>query len=605
MDDACRTPPAALAELVATLVAALGRQLGADGVLFDPVDAAPTPSDHYGQLAAALAFACHPAGSAHQAREALRTWLAIDERAIGHLPFNRLLLLLLRTVVHDRGLFDERDRALIESGLRRCVLRRRYPSNNWTLLAQACRLLESEGAARVAARRRFCRLIARWTTTKGGFIDFPAQPAARASTPLAYHHKALFLAVLATWFDDSPEIAHHAARLLDWLVHCWTPAGYAGGLGRSTHALFGDACLIAALVLSGGAGRGCDAPLATLAGRLRAQTRADGLLWLNPAGACSGAASWDGYMHLSVYNAWAAAIIGVALHFAAHRARPVAYTAHWEGARAGVFHDEEAGLLCMRAPPGTVLLATRGQPAQSFSRTEADFRYAGGVVLHLETADGAARVPPPLRVRRAALERAPVLAGWTPLLRASGEYYAVDQFDAVTVGEDAEGLRVVLEGVPRRVFRAAPSGFWQRLVATVDWRVLGGRLGRRQALRRAPLHGLNVRLAITIASDAVLPAAVLTLECSTPAAVEYLNPQGLLLVLPRRTADHEGGAVAAPGADGWVVSSAPSALPGAFARCRAATVLPQGTSTWRLAVSGADWGAGEGRGSEDQEGALQ
>lgn len=579
---------AALDSLLDRLTAALGEQIRPGIGLFDPVDDKPSPADHYGQLCAALALACRGEDDWAVGRKALQAWLALDAKRLGHLPFNRLALLLLRIVLAGRGLAAS-DEAMIEAGLARCRLRRRYPSNNWSLLAQTCRLIEAPAHRKAPESRRLCKLLERWTTAKGGFIDFPAKPREHFSTPLAYHHKALYLTALACWFHDDAELAHHARRMLDWLVHCWDPAGYAGGFGRTTHGLFGDGCLIASLILMGSEDTAWQQPTDALCRRLEAQRRPDGLLWLTPAGPQSGTASWDSYMHLSVYNAWAAAIIAAARTLKHRHARPTHLCdTCWTAARTGLFHDEEAGLAYLRRADGlNAMLSTRGQPPQAYSRTEADFRYAGGVLLHLRCNDGAPLVGPPVRTSRDALVEAPMLAGWTPLLRAAEVIYAFDRFDQVDIRSTADRTTISLRGIAHEVFRPTPQTMWQRTLATIDWRMLGGRLGRRAALRRRVLDAVNGQLEFTFSAQNFYISASLSLANPLVRGIDYLNPFGHLCadsLLDAPTTD--GGANESSsetsGAMLWVSIEPPSSLADLPARALPPQPVEPGISTWTL-----------------------
>ncbi len=493
---------AALGALLDGLDSALGKHIRQGEGLFDPLDMRPSPNDHYGHVCAALALACSGDRAWALGRQALDAWLHIDTDELGHLPFNRLALLLLRSVLRTRGL-SQADENLIAAGLSRCGLKRRYPSNNWSLLAQTCRLIEASADRKAAESRRLCALLARWTTTKGCFIDFPAKPGKRFSTPLAYHHKALFLTALACWFHDDADLARHARRLADWLIHCWDPAGYAGGFGRSTHSLFGDGCLLAALLLLGIDDGEQDQPISALAQRLMLQRRPDGLLWLNPAGHESGAASWDGYMHLSVYNAWAAAIVGAALQLRQAGPLPGHLRATaWTAARTGLFHDEEAGLACLRTKDGlNVLISTHGQPPQSYGRDEAEFRYAGGMVFHLRAGGSPPLLPPALRTTRDALLAQPPLAGWTPVIVANGIYYVLDEFESCVLTSTEHGLKLSLAGQPCALFRQTPSNFPGKVLHKLDWRMLGGRLGRNTVLRRARLTSVQAKIQLELRLD--------------------------------------------------------------------------------------------------------
>ena len=170
---------ALVARLVERTTAALAELVDAQGVLHDPVDGRESPSDHYGSLFAALALATRTEPDPRW-RPALDRWLARPASERGHAPFNRLALLLLRDRLQRAGALTEDDRQRLARGLSACPIAARYPSNNWVLLAAACRLLEAQaGRPRRAATARFARLATRWFTPAGAFIDAPALPAHR------------------------------------------------------------------------------------------------------------------------------------------------------------------------------------------------------------------------------------------------------------------------------------------------------------------------------------------------------------------------------------------------------------------------------------------
>ncbi|WP_168735234.1 hypothetical protein [Pseudothauera rhizosphaerae] len=562
--------PAAVDTLLDGLAAALRAHIDPERGLLDPIRQAPTPPDHYGNTAAALALFVRGADDWPRARQALQAWITTDDARLGHLPFNRLLLVLLAQVMEQRRA-DASELGQVRAAIRRCRLRATYPSNNWTLLAQTCRLLEAPPDRRERESARLCKLFERWTTPAGGFIDFPERPTEHLATPLAYHHKALFLAALASRFHDAPALADHARRLLDWAARSWNPAGYAGGLGRSNHALFGDACLLAAMLLLG-VHESAPESVAALATRLSAQRRPDGLLWLTPGGAQSGTASWDGYMHLSVYNAWAAAVVGMACHLAALKPRTGDFI--WRKPDPGCFHDAQAGLLSWHSPRGThALLTTRGQPPQSFSRNAADLRYAGGVILHLAGTDGAPRVPPPLRLKKANLLANPALAGWTPIFDVAGELHALSDFDTVTVTPLEDGVRIELEGQPRIVFRPPARSLLERAISALDWRLFHGRFGRHASLHRKAAAGLRARLSLDVSDAPVLRiASTLEIAAAPDASAIYLNPLGHALTAPL------------PAASGIRCTPFHSSLPDGHACAGEPIALQAGTQSWSFVL---------------------
>lgn len=557
-----------LATLRARLLDALDAHIGSDGLLHDPhPQDHPGPLDHYGHCAAALALACDRERGWRSAIRPARAWMRLSPRETGHAPFNRLLLGLLVRLGRERG-DDPATLSLLGKAREGCELHDEYPSNNWSLLAQTCRLLEADNRRRARERTRLDAMLSRWTTPDGGFIDFPAHPEAGKplATPLAYHHKALFLTALAARFDPDPVILAHLHRLLDWLVHCWDPAGYAGGLGRSNHALFGDACLISALMLCGLDGETPDSPVTALATRVLAQQRKDGLIWLDPAGPHSGGAAWDTYMHLSVYNAWFGALIGLADWLG-----PISKTARddaritWRGARTGCFIDERAGLLCLRPESGgALLLATTGQAPQSFSRDEVELRYAGGVVLHMRAPHDAASIAPPLRVTREVLAASPALGGWTPVLECGETLWGVTDFERTSILHDNATLHVELAGQPCALTRTPPSTRREQLVAALDWRFFHGELGRDAALHRPSLKGVNARVRLTI--PYTLDVIRVELELITEIDLTLLNPHGHLLC----DTSEEG-------------SPAPSSLP--HARASSSPPLHLDPGTHRFAVN--------------------
>jgi len=402
------------------LLTALIRQTGPDGTLRDPVQEGPTPPDHYAQISTALALQLRQPGDA-LSRKLLDAWLALPPSQRGHAPFNRFLLLLLGDAINAR--VDEQsaiDAALIAECLSHCPLVRHYPSNNWALLAQLCRIMEaSSRKVRRQAALELEHMLDRWTTPAGGFVDFPRHDAKFGSaTPMAYHHKALFVTVMALHYTDSPGLANHVQRMQDWVSFCWDGQNHVGGFGRSTHSLFGDACLLASLILLDSdeqANPGSQGPkiITGILERWSRQSRDDGLLALNPAGQ----QGWDNYMFLSVYNAWAAAIIGWARHSTATGKRINAHGSVFDAAPSPLEQDPDAGLLRIGAETELLtLLSTRGQPPQAFSRDEIELRYAGGTPWHVIHRDRVV-CPPAVRSKATALLERPALAGWTPVFQ--------------------------------------------------------------------------------------------------------------------------------------------------------------------------------------------
>ena len=620
-----------LEKLVGGVLEGLAAQLGHDGILWDPVIQNASPRDHYAQTSAALAYFVDRGDRRDCGLGALDAWLKLSKEQRGHLPFNRFLLLLLREEVshHARseGIVQR-----INSGLQQCGLKRRYASNNWSLLAQACRLIEASvypgtpqesrpNGARVAQVRKprprqlveFCNLLDLWTTREGAFIDFPARPGpSLAATPFTYHHKALFLAVVAAWFYDDTALTPRIQKLLDWSVVCWDGGGYAGGLGRSTHALYGDACLLATLVLLGCDGRNGHAGVmgrmaSGVIQRLEHQRRDDGLYWLNPAGA-DGRPAWDSYMYLSVYNAWLAAIVGWANLTVANRSipaclRPISTPPSppygyrdsqtstpplrlEHAARTVIPKAQAAPVLKRETTHLTVLISTQGQPPQSFGRSDIELRYSGGVPFHV-TAGHRIVVPPPCRVGVVELRRSPALAGWTPILVHRDRLFGLSEFDSVELEDTPNEFRLLLTGRPVPLNRHSSGGLLDRALGSLDWRLLRGAIGRRQALHRRRDSDVSARLSVSIGRQEATLSTKLTLENRSNSPVEFLNPAGHSLVLgvaPKHRAASSARGESTIIATAWQSHKLPSPIPGAFGYCLPALELRKGISDFSLQI---------------------
>lgn len=584
----------ALKECLGRLCGALQHCARPGAGLIDPSTGEPTPGDHYGQTGAALALLIARGAADDAWTIPLAAWRALPASEIGHAPFNRFLIDLMIDVVESPG-----SGSTLAADRARCALRRGYPSNNWALLAQLCRLIEARDArSRASQARAFVTLLDRWTTASGGFIDYPARArrGGRGATPIAYHHKALFLATVAAWYSDDPALAARIERMLAWSMLAWDGVEHAGGFGRSTHALYGDACLVAALVLLGytdapGDTMACGRMLAGMTGGWLARMRPDGLLPLNPASAAGGRSGWDDYMHLTVYNAWTAAVVAWAVEARSRRPVPAAL-AGFPADIPPLKRDDPAGLL--RADSGRglfVAVATRGQPPQGFGRDRIELRYAGGVPFHATLA-GRVVCPAPARASVDAVLAQPALAGWTPVFLVGAGIYALTDFDDVAVEETPEAFRIRLRGRPLAAIRRVADRPWSRLLDSIDWRI-GGHRGRLAALRRPALPGVEAELSISIERDRPRLTTCLVVSKRTPAPVVLLNPGGHALTAgdpqPIRFLERVGDGIAG-GGDAARLSFAPldAALPGSFGWCLPRVDLPTGRWGVRLVL---DWPA--------------
>lgn len=525
-----------LAACVTEQVTALVEQIRPGQGIWDPVRRGLMPTSHYGETSLALALVLLEGGDSRRWQDVLKSWLAVPPGGIRHEPFNRFLLLLLRDSL-DGGNINADAMALIESAWVRFPLSSTYPSNNWTLLAELCRLMEARSASeRERSEKRFLAFLDRWTTDAGGFIDYPAHPRRHhGATPMAYHHKALFVAVVAAWHVDLPALQPRIQKLLDWVLLTWDGDSHVGGFGRSTHALYGDACLVASLVLMGCAGEGRSVSIGGkiiegVLQRWSGQRRVDGLLALNPNTGGGDQAGWDSYMELIVYNAWAVGILAWAQYAVCHGQPASSWLSRLEFPVATtVREDSKAGLARCESDGMVALVATRGQPPQRFGRSEVELRYAGGVPFHVVWR-GLPLCPASSRVGVDALLKTPALAGWTPVLQIGTSLFGLTDFETVQIEQDATEISITLSGSPVSLLRRPVIGWRSRVLAAIDWRFLNGMLGQREALRRQVVSTVGATVVLRIGRDDPSLSHELRIDNQNNLPVTYLNPAGHALV---------------------------------------------------------------------------
>ncbi|MFP4647890.1 MAG: hypothetical protein ACLFMS_01640 [Halorhodospira sp.] len=496
-----------------------------------------TPPDHYAPVFTALALHVHP--QLGDWRRPLDAWAALPVAQRGHDPFNRLGLRLLESRLEREGA-QQVDRSRVRRALGGCRLRRRYPSNNWTLLAATVRLLEA-GTPFLRLRRaeQLATLAERWMTSAGGFVDFPARAKGQIATPVAYHLKALLCLWLAACRVDHPRLHALLERGVSWLDLVATRGGFCGGLGRTNHALYGDACLmtvlggmLAAQGHSQDAGRSWAELLEAAQQRLSRQRRADGLFWLTPACRSGVDGGWDRYMHLSVYNAWAAGLLSLVAD--GDQALVSGRTPECVldlGASAGRVpkEDRESGLLRVDGSDWTVCVSLHGQAIQGYSRSEGDLRSAAGCAFHLEV-EGRPVVPPPGRRPRLDWENAPWLAGWLPLVLHQDELYGPLRFERTGWVQTATGLCWWGEGAPVALCRPSASTWRERIRDAIDWRLLGGARQRGLGAASPPLADHSWRVEMTWEGVARRLTARWILSGQPGSAARLLNPGGWALI---------------------------------------------------------------------------
>lgn len=622
--------PASLTRLVGATTQALARCVREDGVLLDAASGAPTPPDHYGAPFAALAIAvADPADP--RWRRLLARWRPVRPAARGHGPFNRLALLLLAEQLGRRpapslppdepaggdAACDARTRAL--GAARSCGRLRRHPSNNWLLLERACDVLEQAWHAPASAATgrlrgaegRFDASCTRWLTPAWGFVDYPARlRGGPVAAPLGYHAKCTALLALVRHASPTPSRERWLSGATRWLLAFVDEAtGHFGGYGRSSHSLFAAACVLFVFVEALARSRdvvertGLAQCIDALCGVLEVGRRDDGLLALTPAGELAGRGGLDHYMHLSVYNAFAAGLLG---WLCARLAEVPPRAASGAGAAAvlsgaardGLFLDPLAGVAASRGARARVFLSLRGGVVQDFGADEVDLRSAGLQPFHLSQG-GRARLAPPLRVARSALLASPQLAGFTPVFQVGDALYGLVRFEAVEVCAAPGGRLLAFGwGRPLRLHDDPARGRGlRRWTDALDARLGASRLRRRRALATPGLPG-HLALRAFAFDGASGRFAVATWLRGCPSAALWLNPLGHAWV---------GGAAHSPVAFATRcgappapvrVAALPAPLPDAFGACGDAVSWPAEDAVWVLdatcEVPGASLGSSAG-----------
>jgi len=470
----------------------------------------------------------------------LQAWASQKPEAIGHHPFNRLMVLLIKDCLssHDRTRKNEK---LIDEALKKCPVSAHYPSNNWVLLAQLCRMIEaSSGTKRKRETGHLIKMLRQWTTSAGGFIDFPSATIRQRNfaTPLAYHHKALFITALALNRTNDDDLLEAASKLYKWALHFWDHNQYLGGFGRSTHSLFGDACLLAGLqILRHFIPRADDQDQNLVAqgvlNRWQGQLRPDGLLNLTPHDAhrpsSASKLAWDHYMHLTVYNGWAAALLSYSLQHS-HRSHFQNLGTTLRVPNDPHFSDPDAGLLRLNnTSKWQIHFCTTGQAPQSFDRQEAELRYSGGLPWHA-VHDGKPIIPPPARVPAEILLEHPALAGWTPLFLVDGVLFALVSFDLFELRSGHDGTTILLSGAPVNLLKPTPTRLIDIIISAVDWRFARGTLTRKAAFKRTPpnKNPMSAELIFYVSTHQPHIEQRLTIHTNiaTNQEVLYLNPGG-------------------------------------------------------------------------------
>jgi hypothetical protein len=117
-------------------------------------------------------------------------------------------------------------------------------------------------------------------------------------------------------------------------------------------------------------------------------------------------------------------------------------------------------------------------------------------------------------------------------------------------------------------------------MAALDWRLLGGAWGRREALRREVLEGISACIVLTLSVQPPKLAYYLVLENTGGQPVYYLNPAGHALVPDAWPCQQK-----IKGGQGeLVMQPMPSSIVGAMGYCLPTVALPSGRSEYWIDI---------------------
>lgn len=530
-----------LAERLASLV-------DDDGVLYDPVDGAPTPDDHYAVTHFALAAAKLAEASGTEVNSkallALERYLSLPAEKLGHFEFNNQALLEI-SLSPVYGALPPALRSGIErylSGMRWQSGPGRNVSNNWLALRAACHGLNWRRTGdpdELELARRFARYVVdKFRLNDGFFVDYSYRRLGTGyAVPLTYHAAtclglALYLEATADDWVVEPLITALLA-----LCPFVSSAGDGFVYGRT------NACLISycyalrplTIVLDSAAVDGePEAKLRRLLGRLLTGLRGlkndDGSFDLNRHPAQGGRPAWDSYMHKTVYNAAAAAIFLASPPVepakpVADPAKPVADPAEPVAnpvepvagpgepiVESGVTYASDAGLIAVETDDAYAVFSARG----AFVPGQADLfygcRYAGCQPLLIRYRDEVIVPPPPGLAGSspgpagsspgpAGSSPDPGVCGFVPAVEVNGVTYAPWVYDEVSVFESDGGT--VIDGYAR-LFRVEDVCWRERSTLYKTAFRLYRRLTRDtyRPVSLRPLSGARLRRVIVYHEDA-------------------------------------------------------------------------------------------------------
>ncbi len=430
------------------------------GTIYDKVDGSSAPDNHYAHTFFALA-AClsskYQKGWERRAEKALEYFASIPNGKRGHHEFNLLACLLIREALNQGWLANSEQLACSDS-LNDYIKKASFEAgeetphgNNWIAIQALDLLLRYHQFGISTDLQRANHLIdhytLKWQLADGIFYDAPRFPRAKyVQTPLTYHAKLCMILLLYAHLSDRADVYHATLRGLDALSKLVSPNGEGFYFGRSNNVIFGYAsalyvyeAAIQHLVISEEKDeattnrirvyrRTADA----LFSYLKAMQNSDGSLRLTPGSIGLYKAGWDSYMHHTVYNAYASAVLLMTPY------TPVLREANLSDRETSIHYLGDSGFLAVKHGHNFLVLNTKGQGT--------DPRYTGmtPLIWYMEGED----LLPSSPTRKEDFK-----TGFIPIIKVDARQYVPTAWHNTRLVNNEVWVTIFSKGVLNRVFQ--------------------------------------------------------------------------------------------------------------------------------------------------------
>jgi len=446
------------ANLGLAILKALTKNQLENGTIYDRIDKSNTPDNHYAHTFFALASLLSSRYQnicSQKAEKALEYFIHIPAKKKGHHEFNILACLLILKILRQQGaqktgkLYPHHSFCfnLLNNYVTKTAFEARENTshgNNWVAIQALILMLRYHQFKEIADFHRSNRLmdsyVLKWQLQDGIFYDAPRSSNSEyVETPLTYHAKFCMIVSLYAQISNRCDIYRAVIRGLDAHSKLVSPNGEGFYFGRTNNAIFGYVSALYAyetminyLLSSKETDESITHRLQTyrqtadaLFAYLTAMQERDGSLRLTPGSSCLYKAGWDSYMHHTVYNSYASAILLMTPHAEVLKKNNPA------NEKVSIQFLENSGFLAVKHKRSFLVVNVKGQ--------EVDSRYVGMVPLIWQV-EGKDLLPSPpceenLKIR------------FTPVVIYRGTRYVPAKWWNTHIVNNKYGLTLFAEGV--------------------------------------------------------------------------------------------------------------------------------------------------------------